>query len=243
MPSWAIHLKVAKELAKDMSEDEYQHFLLGNLLPDVNVGYLINPISKKIPYSITHYGKMETYDGKTREFPDYEGFIQKYAKEIKEPIMLGYLAHLATDFYWNYQVYIQKGIYQNGKMIGIKGKENIIFGEGELLRQTKVGDFNSFSYYLYHNHLVPIPNFKEDLIKGTQKVNEIHIENIDIKGVNQYFQNISEKIKRESKVFKIFSLAEMEQDLKENVEFIQNIFSSCKESIPSISKSSAFRFF
>ena len=45
MPSWAIHLKVAKELAKNMPKEDYQRFLLGNLLPDVNVGYLINPIS------------------------------------------------------------------------------------------------------------------------------------------------------------------------------------------------------
>ena len=83
MPSWAIHLKVAKELAKDMPQEEEQRFLLGNLLPDVNVGYLINPISKQIPYSITHYGKMETFDGKTREFPDYETFIKNYVGSMK----------------------------------------------------------------------------------------------------------------------------------------------------------------
>jgi len=224
MPSWAIHLKVAKELAKNMPKEDYQRFLLGNLLPDVNVGYLINPISKKIPYSVTHYGKMETFDGKTKEFPDYETFIQNYAGDIKDPIILGYLAHLVTDFYWNYETFIHKGIYENGKMIGLRGKENIIFGESELLRKTKVDDFNSFSYHLYHNKLVEIPKFQEKLIEGVQRVSEIHIEKVDLEGVNQYFKAIPEKIQKENKAFKIFSLEEMEQDLTDNVKFIQNIF-------------------
>lgn len=223
MPSWAIHLKVAKELAKNMPKEDYQRFLLGNLLPDVNVGYLINPISKKIPYSITHYGKMETFDGKTKEFPDYETFIQNYAGDIKDPIVLGYLAHLVTDFYWNYETFIHKGIYKNGKMIGLRGKENIIFGESELLRKTKVDDFNSFSYHLYYNNLVEIPKFQEKLIEGVQKVSEIHIEKVDLEGVNQYFKVIPKKIQKENKAFKIFSLEEMEQDLTDNVKFIQNI--------------------
>lgn len=224
MPSWAIHLKVAKELAKDMKKEDYQRFLLGNLLPDVNVGYLINPISKKIPYSVTHYGKMETFDGKTKEFPDYEGFMQNYAENAKDPVVQGYLAHLATDFYWNYQTFINKGIYENGKMIGLQGKEGIIFGESELLRKTKVDDFNSLSYHLYHNHLVEIPEFQESLINEAQKVNEIHIERVDIEGVNHYFKDVFEKIQQENKAFKIFSLEEMEQDLTDNVKFIQNIF-------------------
>lgn len=224
MPSWAIHLKVAKELAKDMPQEEEQRFLLGNLLPDVNVGYLINPISKQIPYSITHYGKMETFDGKTREFPDYETFIKKYVDSMKDPIVRGYLAHLATDFYWNYQTYIKKGIYKNGKMIGLEGRKSVIWGESELLRQTKVDNFNSLSYHLYHNHLITIPSFKEELITDTKKVNEVHIEKVDIEGINQYFKDIPITLQGNSEAFKIFSLEEMERGLKENVEFVQNIF-------------------
>lgn len=229
MPSWAIHLKIAKELGKDMSEKDYQRFLLGNLLPDINVGYLIQPISKQIPYSITHYGKMETFDGKTREFPDYEAFMRHYESDRNDPIVLGYLAHLATDFYWNYQTYIQKGIYENGKMIGLQGRENEIFGESELLRQTKVRNFNSLSYHLYHNNLVEIPKFSEELLQEAQKINEVHIEKIDLQGVNQYFKDIPPKV-QENEAFKIFSLEEMQQDLTENVEFIQNLFKKNLES-------------
>ena len=69
---------------------------------------------------------------------------------------------------------------------------------------------------------------KESLIEEAQKINEIHIEKMDLEGVNQYFENIQEKVQSESKVFKIFSLEEMEKDLKDNVKFVQNIFSSCR---------------
>ena len=46
---------------------------------------------------------------------------------------------------------------------------------------------------------------------------------MDLEGVNQYFKDIPEKIQKESEAFKIFSLEEMEQDLTDNVKFIQNI--------------------
>lgn len=224
MPSWAIHLKIAKELAKGIPREEYQSFVLGNLLPDVNVGYLIHPVSKEIPYSVTHYGKIETFEGKTREFPNYQQFMRKYVKKIRKPIILGYLAHLATDFYWNYQTYIKKGIYENGKMIGLQGTNSTVFGEGEVLRQTKVKNFNSLSYHLYYNNLVEIPQFEENLIEEVQKVNEVHIEKVDLERVNQYFKEIPKRLHKEENSFQIFSLEEMEQNLKENVEFIQNLF-------------------
>ena len=139
MPSWAIHLKVAEELAKDMPKEDYQRFLLGNLLPDVNVGYLINPISKKIPYSVTHYGKMETFDGKTREFPDYETFIQNLDPKI-----------YYTDFddvgssNYAFVLMLREGNKEMfAKLVDVLNKENVEFrrgtaGGGNLLRQPFV---------------------------------------------------------------------------------------------------------
>ena len=59
------------------------------------------------------------------------------------------------------------------------------------------------------------------MLKG---VNEFNIEKLDIEGVNQSFKEVQERIQKENKEFKIFSLEEMEQDLIENVKLIQNIF-------------------
>ena len=226
MPSWAIHLDIAQKLSENMEEKERKDFLLGNILPDVNVRYLINPISKKIPYEITHYGRMQTFNGNTRELPDYEKFIGEYKTILKKPIVLGYLTHLMTDFYWNYHTYIQKGIYEKGKLIGLQGKENVVLGDDELLRQTKVNDFNTFSQYLYKNGIVQIPNFQENLMDSVQPIKEVHIENNDLKGINEYFTNVFKKIKFEEEEdnYKIYSLEEMQENSKENIEFIKKTF-------------------
>lgn len=225
MPSWAIHLDIAQKLSENMNGKDKQDFLLGNILPDVNVGYLINPISKKIPYSVTHYGTILNFNGNKKELPDYKKFIEKYKEIIKEPIVLGYLAHLMTDFYWNYNTFKQKAVYKNGELIGFKGKNNVILGDTELLRKTKVNDFNIFSRYLYKNGIVQIPNFQENLKDDAQQIKEVHIESSDLKGINQYFNNVFKKIEFEEKEdYKMYSVEEIQEKSEENLEFIKKIF-------------------
>lgn len=221
MPSWAIHLKVAQALSKKIENKNKDSFILGNILPDVNVGYLIQPISKEIQYSVTHYGRRQTFEGKTRELPDYKEFIKDYSLDIENPIVLGYLTHLLTDFYWNYNTYIEKGIYENDNMVAIKNGKNVVYGDKETLRKIKVNNFNSFSIYLYQNNLVEIPNFQKDLWKETRIIKQIHIEESDLIGVNQYFANIYEKIKNEEQEYKIYSLEDMKEGVKNNIEFIE----------------------
>lgn len=224
MPSWAIHLKIAKELSKNMKEEDKQSFLLGNILPDVNVGYLINPISKQIPYTVTHHGKMKTLKKDSTELPDYEEFMQEYKGIIKNPIMLGYLSHLMTDYYWNHHTFVQKGVYEKGKLIGIHGDKKYILGDSETIRKTKVSDFNIYSRHLYEEGIVDIPNFETQLTSLVKPIKEIHIEEQDLQGVNQYFKGISEKIKEENQEFQVYSLKEMEESSKENIAFIQKTF-------------------
>lgn len=224
MPSWAIHLNIAQKLSEKMKEEDKQSFLLGNILPDVNVGHLVNPISKKIPYSTTHCAKMLTFSNEEKELPDYEEFIKQYKQIIKEPIVLGYLTHLMTDFYWNCYTYEKKGVYENGIMVGLRGKENVIFGNDEELRKVKVSDFNVFSKHLYKNGLVPIPNFKDNLMENVEPIKQIHIEGKDLYGVNKYFENVIQKIEKEAQVYKVYSLEEMEENSKQNIEFIEKKF-------------------
>lgn len=224
MPSWAIHLNIAKELSKNMAEETKESFILGNILPDVNVGYLINPISKQIPYTITHYGRWKKLEKDTRELPDYEEFIKEYKKDLKNPIVLGYLSHLMTDYYWNYHTFVKKGIYENGKLVGVYGDKNFILGDSEVIRKTKVSDFNVFSRYLYENGIVDIPNFNNKLADLVEPIKEIHIEEQDLQGVNKYFEEIPEKIKEENQEYKVYSFKELEESSKENIAFIQKTF-------------------
>lgn len=223
MPSWAIHLRVAQKLLSKMTIKDSRSFILGNILPDVNVGHLIQPISKQISYTDTHYGRIQTFEGKTRKLPDYNQFIKEHIDIIKEPMILGYICHLITDFYWNYHTYIKKGIYQDGELTGLKGKKNTIIGDSEFIRKIKVNDFNTFSCYLYINQLVTIPKFEKDLIDETRKIKCIHIEEQDLEGINKYFEEIIETVKDMNLDFKIYDLQEMEESLEENINLIEKI--------------------
>lgn len=54
MPTWAIHLSIAKKLNTklNLSKDE---FLFGNILPDIPNGYYIKDISSITSYNETHF--------------------------------------------------------------------------------------------------------------------------------------------------------------------------------------------
>ncbi|MBQ3436855.1 hypothetical protein IJG26_02815 [Candidatus Saccharibacteria bacterium] len=99
MPSWNIHLEAGERLAKKLkfSGAKRNEFLLGCLLPDINNGY-INKVGIEKPHEETHYA----FDNKSslNFYADYKNEIDE-----KEPLYLGYLLHLYTDGYFNYDFY------------------------------------------------------------------------------------------------------------------------------------------
>lgn len=99
MPSWNIHLEAGNRLADKMklSGKKRKEFLLGCLLPDINNGY-INKVKIKKEHGETHY----SFDKKSS--------LNFYAEnkeriEALEPIFVGYLFHLYTDGFFNYDFY------------------------------------------------------------------------------------------------------------------------------------------
>ena len=99
MPSWNIHLEVGERLNRKLkfSGKEKELFLLGCLLPDINNGY-INKVRIKREHEETHWA----FNQKSSL-----NFYAKYKKEIDErrPVFLGYLVHLYTDGFFNYDFY------------------------------------------------------------------------------------------------------------------------------------------
>ena len=99
MPGWNIHLEAGSRLADrlKLSGRARKKFLLGCLLPDINNGY-INKVKIEKPHEETHYA----YDQKSSL-----NFYANYKTEIdqQDPICLGYLLHLYTDGYFNYNFY------------------------------------------------------------------------------------------------------------------------------------------
>ena len=60
MPSWNIHIAHVQRLlheqdARSLGIRDANAFLFGNLVPDIYVGYLVQPISRKVPYRVTHF--------------------------------------------------------------------------------------------------------------------------------------------------------------------------------------------
>jgi len=99
MPSWNIHLEAGNRLADKLklAKKPRKEFLLGCLLPDINNGY-INQVKIKKHHEETHYA----YDQKSSL-----NFYAENREKInqKDPIFLGYLFHLYTDGFFNYDFY------------------------------------------------------------------------------------------------------------------------------------------
>lgn len=99
MPSWNIHLEVGERVAKRLNFDvkKKKEFLAACILPDVNNGYINNPGVRK-EHEETHYA----YDQKSSL-----NFYAENREKVnaREPVYLGYLCHLYTDGYFNYDFY------------------------------------------------------------------------------------------------------------------------------------------
>ena len=108
MPSWNIHTAHAEHLlddpgAQSLGIRDVDAFLLGNLLPDVYVGYMVKNITRKIKYAETHLA-----DPNFVPEPDYGLFFKRYGTPDADgqvsDLILGSWAHLVADHDYNKHV-------------------------------------------------------------------------------------------------------------------------------------------
>lgn len=93
MPGFAIHLSVAKEIVRLLSESslaqwsdrDIDEFYIGNILPDV-----------KKTKKLSHYwgGKQMNY---ILRIPDLDKFLKDYSSRLLDKQFLGYYCHLNVD--------------------------------------------------------------------------------------------------------------------------------------------------
>ena len=55
MPAWGIHLYTAKKINEKLKIKNYNSFLIGNIVTDINNGYVVKNISKTKNHKETHY--------------------------------------------------------------------------------------------------------------------------------------------------------------------------------------------
>ena len=99
MPGWNIHLEAGERVAKKLKLTgvKKREFLLGCLLPDINNGY-VNKVQIRKGHEETHYAYNQR--SSLNFYAENRDEVQR-----KEPIFLGYLLHLYTDGFFNYDFY------------------------------------------------------------------------------------------------------------------------------------------
>ena len=156
MPSWNIHLEVGKRLNKKLKLDN-DLFMLGNILPDINNGYIVKGISKVLSHSYTHYTEDNMYS--------YKNYLKE--NKLDNPLLIGYYIHLYTDFLFNNDFYNRI----NSDL------------EHDKIRKMKQNDFKKFNNNFLNNKLdIDISK----CIKYVNKMKRISITEKDLELVENY---------------------------------------------------------
>lgn len=170
MPSWNIHLAVAKKVNKKYNLEK-NSFYLGNTLPDVNYEMIVKRKD-------THFYNIKCEKCPKEILPNPVDFLKIYKDKIKNsPLLLGYYSHILTDYYYNNYIFTNCWVQnKDNDIIGIKlNNGNVIrtkSNDNKLLKYYKHQDLESYGKFLFKNNFVEIPqtfNYKEndlDLLKN-----------------------------------------------------------------------------
>ena len=217
MPSWGIHLEIANKLAKKLNLEgmDKNNFIFGNILPDINNGYVIPNVKIVIPHEMTHFSE------KRDNNPTYINFYKKYKDKLDNKVILGYFVHVVSDLYFNNMTYTEYGIYDSsGNRIGLRLNDGTeMIGDGEQRRATKTNDFKIFADYIYNNSNLENLKYNDEIIKSLKVIEEIDVNEQDMKNAIEYInkcinKEISVSPEESNATYKVFS----EEDLKKRTD-------------------------
>jgi len=116
MPSWPIHLAIAKKVNEKLKLNK-DLFYYGNLIPDVDRN---SPINK---YKAHYYDNNLPYFNCPKEHMiNINLFLKDYKDDLTNPLILGYYCHLLADYYYNLNVYTTKWLYDDKNNIILEVK-------------------------------------------------------------------------------------------------------------------------
>lgn len=199
MPSWEIHIQIAKRLNEKLKykDESLNLFILGNILPDINNCHMIEDISENLDHKATHF--------RLKNDNSYINFYEQYSTQIKDnPLLLGYYIHLYLDYYWN------KDFFN-------KFSPNITKKEHDTLNIIKQKDFKLYSYNFYNN-VIEINDY-DFILKYINEIKEVHITKEDLKKVENYFKTR----KKDNIEYEIYNKEELDNLLEESLIRLENI--------------------
>ncbi len=157
MPSWSIHLAIAKRVNRKLNLDK-DLFYYGNLIPDVD--RKITPIRR----SEAHYYHHLTFPTCPKErMIDIDHFLTDYKEYLSNPLILGYYCHLLVDNFYNNEVYSNKWVQdEDHNIIGIRFKNGKILNidvedKKRQKKKYKQSDFELYGKYLFRDKKVELP--------------------------------------------------------------------------------------
>lgn len=177
MPSWNIHLAVAKEVNKKLKLNK-NSFYFGNTVPDVDYGmkairketHFYNTICKKCP---------------SEKLPDIKRFLSMYKNKLDNPLIMGTLVHILTDYYYNNEIFTKHWIQdEKHNVVGIKLKNNKIKfispDDNETKKFYKHHDLELYGKYLFNKGLIEFPIKDNKIFKDALDLKDNLYEKEDI---------------------------------------------------------------
>lgn len=150
MPSWNIHTAHVERLLREEGAEalgirDVNAFLMGNFVPDIYVGYMVQHPSCRIDYKLTHLAGREHIP-----LPDYDLFWDYYLRgfDSVSDLVLGAWTHLVADHVYNQHT--RAFLKQEGRK------------PGEQMRIAKQADFALFGRTL---KISLVPEANEELLR------------------------------------------------------------------------------
>ncbi len=199
MPNWKTHLEISNKINKLYGFEglDLKKFLFGSILPDINNAHVVEKVSVEIPNEITHFYK--------KDMPSYLIFYEKYKEQIdaKNPLFVGYVTHLYTDYTWNNAFYTKID------------KDNYPETDRNTLRKMKWNDFAIFNNQFIENVIDVFRDEEiENIFKECQIIEEIHVSKEDVNSAVNFLMR--KEIYQGD--MKFFSIEELEILLDETVK-------------------------
>ncbi|MBR2833833.1 MAG: hypothetical protein IKE75_05365 [Bacilli bacterium] len=170
MPSWSIHLSIANEVKKKLKLTD--EFIVGNIMPDILVGYMVENPSIIIDKNTSHFS-----DGKPPTI-NIDKFIKKYKKNLNHPLVQGYLSHLIADSFYNEYTYKHHYSFEDGRPKAILKDGTKLSAFVHKPWKIKQHDFEIYSQKLIDNNFIPIIN--ENKLNYSNIIKECPIDKGDL---------------------------------------------------------------
>lgn len=186
MPSWGIHLKLAKKLNNELDLDK-DLFTFGNLIPDVDKDSIYTRRD-------AHYYTGIRFSKCPNELEiDLKRFLDDYKSKLNNPMIIGYYCHILTDEFYNEYIYTNKWIQDdNNNVIGIKCDNDNIIDVSSNFRESlkyKHNDLEKYGRYIYNNEELFIPKDLDKILNNSTILNDNFYSKENIEHRIDYLNN------------------------------------------------------